>query len=203
MRHPTRGLLGIGVLALALTSGCSSWTAPGGSDDDFGAVADFVLVDQDGRNVGRPDLLGKVWVAAFVFTRCAGPCSQITGNLAHLQHDLAGQPDVALVSVTVDPEHDTPAVLKTYATTFGAEPGRWHFLTGEPEAVYRLIRESFHLAVEPTHGTARTPGNEVTHSTRLALVDHSGHIRGYFDGTTPDDLRRLRTRVAALVREKP
>src|SRR5262249_22005307 len=101
-----------------------------------------------------------------------------------------------------------PEVLKAYATSHGADPKRWWWLTGERERIYQLVRDSFHLAVEQNEGTARIPGNEVTHSTRLVLVDRRGRIRGYFEGRQVDDrgesvneLPQLRQALDAVVRE--
>ena len=205
MRRSIGAGLGVTLLAVVCLPGCLSRIPPAAAEEDLdlGPVADFSLTERGGRTVSRDDLLGKVWVASFIFTRCAGPCSQVSGSMARLQKELEGQKDVALVTFTVDPEYDTPKVLQGYAARFGADPERWLFLTGDRDKVYPLIRESFHLGVEQTQGTARTPGNEVTHSTRLAVVDRRGHVRGYFDGTQPEDLPLLRQRVAALVREKP
>jgi protein SCO1 len=189
--------------------GCANWSPPA-ADDDLGEVADFALTERSGETVRRADLLGKVWVAAFGFTRCSGACPQVSGTMAKLQAELAGQPDVRLVSFSVDPDHDTPEVLRGYAERFGADPQRWLFLTGPRDQMYQLIQESFHLAVQQTEGEARKPGQEVTHSFKLALVDRAGHIRGYFEGRPVDeegnpvaDLERLKQRVAALVKEKP
>lgn len=130
--------------------------------------------------------------------------------MAELHHDFANNDEVNLVTFTVDPERDTPAALCEYANRFGADAQHWLFLTGERDVLYPLIRDSFHLAVEQNQGNARTPGNEVAHSTRLVLVDRKGHIRGYFDGRRTDeqgmpvqDLPRLRKSIAALLREKP
>jgi cytochrome oxidase Cu insertion factor (SCO1/SenC/PrrC family) len=202
-------LLTVAALAAIGMAACSAWKPSAALDEDFGAVGDFALTERSGRTVRKADLLGKVWVAAFTFTRCAGPCSQVSGNMARLQHELAGQDDVLLVSFTVDPEHDTPAVLRQYADRYGADPRRWLFLTGKQDEVYRLIGESFRLGVEQTAGAARTPGNEVLHSTKLILVDRRGHLRGYFDGRVVGDdgkpveeLPRLKERIAALVREQ-
>jgi cytochrome oxidase Cu insertion factor (SCO1/SenC/PrrC family) len=189
---------GLACVILSL-GGCS----PAIKLDDFGSVADFSLKNQEEKTVSLQDLKGKVWVAGFVFTRCAGPCAQITGNMARLQRDLAKQENVVLVSFSVDPEFDTPSVLKDYAQRHGANPRRWFFLTGEKKAVYDLIGSSFHLGVQEAKGKTRTPGNEVTHSTKLALVDAGGRIRGYFDGTDDGQLEKLRQDVAELSREKP
>jgi cytochrome oxidase Cu insertion factor (SCO1/SenC/PrrC family) len=179
-------------------------------DLDLGPIADFTLVNQDGQTVTRADLAGKVWVASFLFTRCCTSCPQVSASLAHLQHDLADQDGVVLVSFSVDPEHDTPTVLKAYAEAHGTDPKRWWLLTGEREPLYRLIQESFHLGVEENQGAARTPGNEVMHSSRLVLVDRQGRIRGYFEGRQVDEqgqpadgLTQLKAKLAQVMREKP
>jgi cytochrome oxidase Cu insertion factor (SCO1/SenC/PrrC family) len=191
--------IGLGLICLAALSGCEATPS---ENDHLSLVPDFQLSERSGRTVSRDDLKGKVWVAAFVFTRCAGPCSQISGAMAQLQNAVVSQKDVVLVSITVDPEHDTPKVLDDYATKFNADANRWLFLTGEPVKVYSLIRDGFKLGVEQNQGTARTPGNEVMHSTRLALVDRRGEIRGYYDGTDVDSLAKLKKKIALLLREK-
>lgn len=173
------------------------------AQESYGQVADFSLAERGGRTVKLGDLHGKVWIASFIFTRCAGPCSQVSASMASLQKELAGEQGIVLVSFTVDPEHDTPKVLQEYGKRFSADPERWLFLTGKQDVVYPLIQKSFHLAVEPTTGAERRPGNEVTHSTRLALVDRKGEIRGYFDGTNPDDVKGLPAKVRVLISEKP
>jgi protein SCO1 len=205
-----RSLAGI-LIALALVlAGCLAHPDAAAPDDLDQPVKDFALTERSGRTVRLDDLKGKVWVANFLFTRCTGVCPQVSGTLARLQSELAGKDDVLLVSFSVDPEHDTPEVLRAHAERYGADADRWLFLTGKRDEVYPLIRESFLLAVEQNEGTARTPGNEVTHSPRLALVDRRGHVRGYFDGRLVDeegrrvdDLPRLHKRIDALLRERP
>jgi cytochrome oxidase Cu insertion factor (SCO1/SenC/PrrC family) len=170
--------------------------------DDLGTVAAFSLVNQDGNKVTRKDLKGKVWIAGFIFTRCVGPCTRISGSMARLQKELPAKAGIALVSFTVDPQYDKPRVLKEYAERFRADSKRWTFVTGDKKAVYELIRNSFKLGVEEATGSARKPGNEVTHSTRLALVDRRGHIRGYYDGTEEDQLKKLREAALELAGEQ-
>lgn len=117
----------------------------------FGEVPDFALLEHSGKQVRRADLLGKVWIVNFIFTRCTAECPLMSSQMARLQDSLAREPDVRLVSITVDPEHDTPAVLARYAQNFAAQPQRWWFLTGDKAAIYRLVREGFHLSlVAPT-----------------------------------------------------
>jgi protein SCO1 len=181
--------------------------------DDFGSAGAFTLTERNGKTVTEADLQGKIWIASFVFTRCTGPCPQVSGTMARLQSELAGYPDVRLVTFTVDPDHDDPGELKRYASHFQADPERWLFLTGKQDDVYRLLDKGFHVAVEQNTGEVRKPGSEVMHSTRLVLIDKRGHIRGYFDGirsTRSEDpetefeanLKRLREKVAALVKER-
>lgn len=183
--------------------------------DDFkGRLPSFSLTERSGKTVTKEDLRGKVWIAAFVFTRCTGPCPSVSATMARLQSEFADVPNVKLVTFTVDPEHDNPAELTEYAGRFGADPDRWWFLTGSEEEIYTLLREGFAVGVEQNRGTTRTPGNEVLHSTKLVVVDKKGQRRGYYSGVPnpeasdgEDDfqtnLARLRVKVASLLREEP
>jgi cytochrome oxidase Cu insertion factor (SCO1/SenC/PrrC family) len=191
----------LGAAALAWV-GYAAWKPAPPPDDDLGPAGAFALTERGGRTVRTEDLAGKVWVASFVFTRCAGPCGRVTGTMARLQAECADLPDLRLVTFTVDPEFDTPAVLRDYAERAGADAGRWLFLTGATEDVYRVIRTGFYLTAQPNEGEARTAGYEVMHDTRLVVVDRHGHIRGYFDGTDPEDLPKLKQKITALLREK-
>jgi cytochrome oxidase Cu insertion factor (SCO1/SenC/PrrC family) len=165
------------LMALMVAAGCAPNAPEVGSD-----VPDFKLTERSGKTMDRDDLKGKVWIASFVFTRCSGPCPQITGTMAELQKELANFPDLRLVTFTVDPERDTPQALRDYANRFGADPERWLFLTGDKAKIHELSEKGFLLGVGEVQGSARTPGNEFDHSTRLTLVDRQGRIRGYFNG---------------------
>jgi protein SCO1/2/putative membrane protein len=166
------------------------------ADDDLGTVADFALTERGGQTVRATDLAGKVWVASFIFTRCAGPCFQVSSTMARLQQELGEREGVLQVSFTVDPDFDTPKVLQEYARRFGAGPTRWLFLSGSRSELYDLIRNSFHLGVE--RGEKPEAGYEVEHSTKLVLVDGRGRIRGYYDGTNPDELPELIKKIDVL-----
>lgn len=113
----------------------------------FGTVPDFTLVERSGRQVRRDDLAGKVWIVDFIYTRCVDECPLASGRMARLQQVFADEEDVRLVSITVDPQHDTPEVLRAYAARFMAHPQRWWFLTGDKATIYRLAQEGFHLGV--------------------------------------------------------
>ncbi len=173
--------------------------APAQDPTDFGPIPDFELTDQLGRKVTRADLAGRPFVLAAIFSTCTGPCPRISGHMKALQSELAST-DALLVSVTVDPGHDTSEVLREYAEGFGADPERWRFLTGEEEAVYTLVREGFYLAVE--RDSDDVDGQQVTHATRLIVVDGEGLRRGWYDGTSDAGRAAVRERVRFLAGEK-
>jgi cytochrome oxidase Cu insertion factor (SCO1/SenC/PrrC family) len=175
-------------------------------------VGDFALTERSGKTVTPADLRGKVWVASFVFTRCTGPCPQVTATVARLQSEMADLPDVRFVTFTVDPARDNPAELAEYAKHFRADPERWLFLTGEEQSIHSLMHDVFKLPIARNTSGKVEPGQEFDHSTRLVLVDRRGDIRGYFDGfrATQDaegdqafeaNLSRLRARVDELLKE--
>lgn len=154
-------------------------------------IGDFELTERSGETVTKSDLLGRPWVASFVFTRCQGPCPKVTANMSELQRWLKDK-DVRQVTITVDPEHDTPEVLRRYADRYGADLRRWLFLTGSEERVYDLIRNDFKLMAAQNEGEDRKPGAEVAHSFSVLHVDAAGRIVGKYDGTSDVELARLR-----------
>jgi len=123
----------------------------------YGSIPNFALIDQSGHPVRRGDLEGKVWIANFIFTNCPDECPLMTVEMAQMQSELAHMADFRLVSISVDPDRDTPAVLSEYAERFNADPGRWLFLTGDKRAIYRLAAEGFRLGIvdpaEPSHSS--------------------------------------------------
>jgi cytochrome oxidase Cu insertion factor (SCO1/SenC/PrrC family) len=163
-------------------------------------VGDFAFTERSGRTVTQDSLRGKVWIAACFFTCCTESCPQLSGALARLQHELADEPDVRLVSLTVDPAHDTPATLNRYAETYRADAERWLFLTGSPEGVRSFVQGRLHLGAVANPGPGVTAGNRVLHSPKLTLIDREGRIRGYFDGTDPAAVGRLRDAAVRLAR---
>lgn len=156
----------------------------GGSRELFPA-AEFSLTDQDGQPVSTTDLRGTPWIADFIFTRCGGTCPIMSHKLAGLQKQTPGH--VKLVSFTVDPEHDTPQVLKEYAGTLAADPARWHFLTGTPrqmaDAAYGMK-----ISVLPA---AENKTESILHSTKFLLVNPAGKVVGIYDSTNDADMKQL------------
>jgi len=149
-------------------------------------VPDFTLIERSSREVKNQELAGKIWIADFVYTSCGGMCPIMTEKMRKLQDTLPAE--IRLVSFSVDPDVDTPAVLTAYAKKFGADSNRWLFLTGNRESLFKLSKEGFKLAVDNSGGTEVEP---ITHSSRFALVDQQGRIRGYYSMEEPSELAHL------------
>jgi cytochrome oxidase Cu insertion factor (SCO1/SenC/PrrC family) len=166
------------------------------------SVPPFALTERSGKTITNQDLAGKIWVADFVYTTCPGPCPAITASMARLQADVLPDPQVQLVSFTVDPQNDTPPVLAKYADRFGADPNRWWFLTGPEKPLYALIQNGFLQAVQDNRGAPLDPGQfTVTHSTYLALVDGDGNVRGFYDGNGTDSRASILRDIKVLENE--
>lgn len=145
----------------------------------LGRVADFALVNQAGAPVTRATLDGEPWVANFIFTRCASVCPLVTQRMRAIQALAQRHEDaIRLVSFSVDPEHDQPAVLKSYADTYGADQTNWMFLTGSDGAI-AAIAQSFAVALDGEADPDRSDFG-IMHSGHLVLVDGNGRIRGYY-----------------------
>jgi cytochrome oxidase Cu insertion factor (SCO1/SenC/PrrC family) len=166
----------------AASSGGSSLAVEADSDFRGPALPAFELTERSGREVTLADLAGRTWVLDFVFSTCTGPCPRMSAGMEVLQGELADT-GVRLVSVSVDPERDTPEVLSAYADLYSADPERWWFLTGEREQVGALA-QAVHLALAPDPDAPL--GRQVTHSTRLLVIDGEGVVRGYYDGLSEE-----------------
>ena len=151
-------------------------------------VAEFSLTERSGRTVTDRDLRGKPWIVNFIFTRCSQTCPLLTSAMARLQKKLKDV-DVRLVTITVDPRHDTTKVLSKYAELFAADEEKWLFLTGEQDEIHRLINESFLLAAAPN--PEPVSGFEFAHSNSILLVDAQGKVVDKFLGTDEADMARL------------
>ena len=166
----------------------------------LGTLPAFDLTERRQAPLRLADLRGKVWVADFMYTSCVEICPLQSAEMARLQAAFADHPDLRLVSISVDPERDTPAVLSAYADKFQADPERWLFATGEPEAVARLAQEGFRLSAA-SYVAGGGADYTFIHSNRFVLVDRQGRIRGYYRSTDPDDLVRLRRDLTVLLRQ--
>jgi protein SCO1/2 len=156
-------------------------------------AAQFNLVDQDGKAFSSRDLHGRPWGAAFIFTHCGSSCPIMTGAMASLQKKLP--PEVMLVSFSVDPESDTPPVLKQYAAMYHADQSRWRFLTGPKDAIMAVITDM------KTPFQAPGDNSPIQHSENLLLVDADGQIRGVYLSTDPEEMKRFVIDAAALTKD--
>ena len=211
------GWLALGVLVTAIVGGAVysidsllrrhvSRVPPVLRPDEPREVPDFALIDQDGRAFGRRDLLGRVWVADFIFTHCGAACPMMTSRMKELQDEIARSPGnltdrVRLVSFSVDWRRDSPERLKDFAERYGADPASWRFLSGEKDQVVDLSVKGFHLSAVASAPVANGVPT-VDHSNRFVLVDHRGRIRGYYNPQEYEShLEELLRDVRTLVRE--
>jgi protein SCO1 len=156
----------------------------------------FRLQDQNAQPYGLDELRGRPWVAAFIFTKCGGTCPVMTTRMARLQPRLPA--GAQLVSITVDPGHDTPDVLRAYARQVNAGP-QWHFLTGATADLYRLATLGFKLeAAEAASGEMGPDEGPFLHSSKLVLVDASARVRGYYDSGDDVAMDALATDLVRL-----
>lgn len=164
----------------------------------LGSVPAFSLTSQNGHSVTRDELLGRIWVANFVFTRCPSVCPMLTAKFHALQGKLRDLEGVRFVSLSVDPEYDTPEVLKAYAERFEADPERWLFLTGPLTEIERTIVKGFKVHRGQPEPNELDPSlTDIMHGEHFVLVDPEGTIRGYYPS---DDagLKELEHDIRAL-----
>lgn len=179
---------------------------------EFGEAPGFTLTDQLGRTFNSDDIRGKVAIATFVYTSCTDICPLLSLQLQQLQERLRQDgllgDRVQLLSFTVDPERDTPTVLRAYAERHRADPDAWRFLTGPKERIEPMVVRGFKLgmvALPPTSGQGGPSGAgaeqeayEVMHSGRFVLIDRGWQIRKYYDGRELDPEQVLRDARALL-----
>ncbi len=205
-------LLGAAVIGLGVILGTVLWLKLGPpprvvladrADDDglkqYGTVPDFTLTERSGKDVAMTELRGKIWIADFIYTTCTDTCPLQTATMAKLQKEFASKANVQFVSISVDPERDTPQVLSAYADKHEADRQRWYFLTGQRDQVIKLVRDGFHLSVATLPDSLEGNGM-IPHSPRFVLIDPQAQIRGYYDSRAMDSLARLRNDVETLLK---
>jgi protein SCO1 len=157
-------------------------------------LMDFNLTERNGQEITKKDLLGKPWAVSFIFINCAGPCYQITSQMAKLQKKLKDD-DIRLVTITVDPKNDTPERLQKYAATFQADPNKWLFLTGDQDKVYELINLGFKQSVLEDTSDTRQKGFEIAHSSNIMLVNAEGIVLEKYNGQIDSEMVKLRKAI--------
>jgi len=161
-------------------------------------IRNFKLVNQDGDTVSNSFLENKIYVADFFFTTCPTICPVMSNQLERVQEAFSGDTTFKIVSHTVQPEYDSAAILKEYATLHQADPQQWTFLTGDKAEIYSLARKSYFAVT--TEGTGGV--NDFIHTENFILVDQKKRIRGFYDGTSETDVNRLIADIKKLKNEK-
>jgi len=170
----------------------------------IGPVADFTLTNQDGQITTLADFTNHVWVADIVFTRCAGPCPRMTGQMRSLQNLLPSDSAAKLVTLTTDPEFDSPAVLKKYGQRFNADFSRWTFLTGTKSEITALASGSLKLSAVPVKlEDQKDVADLFIHTTIFVIVDKHARLRGFFEtgGDGVDWTNSVQPKLLQSVRE--
>lgn len=160
----------------------------------FGEVIPFEFVSSGGQPFGLEQLKGRISVVDFIFTRCQGPCPIMGGHMSELYELYAGSDLIQMVSISVDPDYDTPEVLAEYALGFGVDDRRWVFLHGSADSVAILCESGFKLNGEDL---------PAAHSTRFVLVDPTGTVRGYYSGLDDDGIKAITGDINRLTRSMP
>ncbi len=171
----------------------------------YGSIGDFTLTSQNGKTISLADLRGHVWVADIIFTRCPGPCLKMSRQMKEIQDALPRKSSTRFVSLTTDPDFDTPSVLEKYAERFEADPERWLFLTGTKAAIGKLASgtNSLNLSAIETRPDQRASADDLfVHSTIFVIVDKRARLRGVFEtGGEGVDWGQERQKILAAVRE--
>ena len=169
----------------------------------IGPVAGFTLTNQDGQVVTLADLSNRVWIADIIFTRCAGSCPIMSKQMESLQEALPAASRARLVTLTTDPDFDTPPILKKYGDRYGANSNHWTFLTGTKSEIGRLAANSLKLSAVPVKPEdQQNPADLFIHSTVFVIVDQHARLRGTFE-TQGDgvDWTNVQPRIIAAVKQ--
>lgn len=163
-------------------------------DTIYHAIADFNLMTHNNTVFTDKHLEGKIYVADFFFATCKTICPKMSMQMKRVQEAYKEDPEILLVSHTVNPERDSVAALKAYAKEYGAIDGKWFFLTGEKKELYDLARNSYFLAAMPGDGGP----DDFIHSEKIVLVDKNKRIRGYYNGTDYESVNLLIDEIKVL-----
>lgn len=148
----------------------------------YDSIPAFTAVDSHNFTFTRESLKNKVWIVDFIYTFCPAECPMMSARMKTVAAQLKDTPDIRILSVSVDPARDTPPVLQSFAERYGGGNAQWRFLAATPETVHLLAFETFHVG---------DVLGKLEHSTKFALVDKSGRIRGYYSSLNRDDLTKL------------
>lgn len=166
-------------------------------------VGAFRFENQDGIWITDADMKGKISVVEYFFTTCKSICPIMNTQMKRIQKKFANQTDVRIFSFTVDPDTDTVAQMKRYASAHQAKIGQWQFLTGKKADLYGLARRSFFVLKPAEAQNLGDAGSDFIHTNNFVLVDRQLRIRGYYDGTNPEEVSLLQAHITQLLAEAP
>lgn len=162
-------------------------------------IPDFQLINQNGDTITQANYEGKIYVADFFYTTCPSFCTELTESFLQLQEKLKDDDEVMLLSHTVTPEIDTPEQLKRYAVQKGVHDDKWNLVTGSKKEIYDLARKSYCVVKEGTDEGIESGGKyDMIHTENLVLIDKQKRIRGYYDGTDAQEIKRLLKDIKTL-----
>ncbi|WP_100613542.1 SCO family protein [Confluentibacter citreus] len=168
------------------------------SQRKYHKIADFSLINQNGKTITQDNYKDKIYVADFFFTTCQTICPIMTNNMADIQKEIINDSEVMLLSHTVTPEIDTVEQLKRYAKEKGVDDAKWNLVTGDKKQIYELARKSYLAVKDNGDGGAF----DMIHTENFMLIDKKKQIRGFYDGTKSEDIERLLDDIKILKEEK-
>ena len=160
-------------------------------------IANFKLINQNGKTITNNDYQDKIYVADFFFTRCQTICIAMAYNMSELQEYYKKDDDIMFLSHSVTPVMDSVSVLKAYADKKGVIDGKWNVTTGPKKHIYELARKSYFAVLDEGNGDE----NDFIHTEQFVLVDKERRIRGYYDGTENSDIKKLKEDIVLLKEE--
>ncbi len=167
-------------------------------DSVYHTIPDFKFIDQDSTEVTNQTYKNKIYVADFFFTTCPTICPIMKTQLLRVYEKFKDNPEVGILSHTIDPRHDSVAVLKAYAKRLGVDGKFWHFVTGERDKIYEMGQKEYYV----TAGEDSTAAGGIIHSGAFILVDKNRRVRGMYDGTKEKDVSRLIKDMGTLLKEE-
>lgn len=167
------------------------------TDTLYHQIPDFEFINQDSVKITQKDFAGKIYVADFFFTTCPTICPKMKTQMLRIFEKFKDNPKVGILSHSIDPRHDTPAVLKEFSKNLGIQNSMWQMVTGDKAKIYQIGQKSYMVSAtdDPTE-----PGG-IVHSGAFILVDKNRHIRGIYDGTEPEKVDKLMEDMEVLLKE--
>lgn len=167
------------------------------TDTLYHQIPDFEFISQDSVKITQKDFVGKIYVADFFFTTCPTICPKMKTQMLRIFKKFKDNPQVAILSHTIDPRHDTPSVLKEFSKNLGIQNSMWQMVTGDKTKIYEIGQKSYMVSATDD---PKQPGG-IVHSGAFILVDKNRHIRGIYDGTEPEKVDKLMADIEILLKE--